>query len=118
MTSFVQESFLKRSQGWCEQNNIPSTPKHLERVREFTKQIPPDTFFKLLKEGHALITEKLTFDQLIDQEKVRAEKAGFHVQAAVGRIMPWRPCFYPLESSYIAPPPVPREMKIPNCLKC
>jgi len=87
MTSFVQESFLKRSQRWCEQNNISSSPKHLERVREFTKQIPPDDFFNLLKEGHALITEKLTFDQLTDQEKVRAAKAGFHVQAAVGIVL-------------------------------
>jgi solute carrier family 13 (sodium-dependent dicarboxylate transporter), member 2/3/5 len=33
MTSFVQESFLKRNQRWCEQNNIPSTPEHLEQIQ-------------------------------------------------------------------------------------
>jgi hypothetical protein len=68
--AFVQESFLNRSQRWNEQNNIPSTPAHLEQIREFTRQIPPDDFFNLMKEGHALITERLTFDQLTDQEKV------------------------------------------------
>ncbi|MFO8082994.1 MAG: DASS family sodium-coupled anion symporter [Desulfobacterales bacterium] len=87
MTSFVRESFLKRNQRWCEQNNIPSTPEHLEQVREFSGQIPPEDFFNLMKEGHALITEKLTFDQLTDQEKVRARKAGFHVQASVGIVL-------------------------------
>ena len=86
-TSFVQDSFLGRNQRWNEQNNIPSTPEHLEQVRDFTKQIPPDDFFNLMKDGHALITERLTFDQLTDQEKVRAEKAGFHVQAAVGIVL-------------------------------
>jgi solute carrier family 13 (sodium-dependent dicarboxylate transporter), member 2/3/5 len=87
MTSFVQESFLKRSHRWAEQQNIPSTPEHLEQVHEFARQIPPDDFFNLMKEGHTLITETLTFDQLTDQEKVRAERAGFHVQAAVGIVL-------------------------------
>jgi solute carrier family 13 (sodium-dependent dicarboxylate transporter), member 2/3/5 len=44
MTAFVQESFLNRSHRWAEQNNIPSTPAHLEQIREFTRQIPPDIF--------------------------------------------------------------------------
>jgi solute carrier family 13 (sodium-dependent dicarboxylate transporter), member 2/3/5 len=87
MTSFGQKGFLQRNQRWCEQNNIPSTPKNLERVQEFARQFTPDDFFKLMKEGHALKTEKLTFDQLTDQEKVRAKKAGFHVQAAVGIVL-------------------------------
>jgi solute carrier family 13 (sodium-dependent dicarboxylate transporter), member 2/3/5 len=87
MTAFVQESFLNRSHRWAEQNNIPSTPAHLEQIREFTRQIPPDDFFNLMKEGHALITERLTFDQLTDQEQVVAQRAGFHVQAAVGIVL-------------------------------
>ena len=87
MTALVQESFLKRSQRWCEQNNIPSTPEHLAQVQEFAKQIPPDDFYNLMKEGHSLITEKLTFDQLTDKEKEKAQKAGFHVQASVGIVL-------------------------------
>jgi solute carrier family 13 (sodium-dependent dicarboxylate transporter), member 2/3/5 len=87
MTAFVQESFLNRSHRWAEQNNIPSTPAHLEQIREFTRQIPPDTFFNLMKEGHALITERLSFDQLTDQEQAVAQRAGFHVQAAVGIVL-------------------------------
>jgi solute carrier family 13 (sodium-dependent dicarboxylate transporter), member 2/3/5 len=87
MTAFVQESFLNRSHRWAEQNNIPSTPAHLEQIREFTRQIPPDDFFNLMQEGHALITERLTFDQLTDQEQVTAQRAGFHVQAAVGIVL-------------------------------
>jgi solute carrier family 13 (sodium-dependent dicarboxylate transporter), member 2/3/5 len=87
MTSFGQKGFLSRNQSWCEKNGIPSTPKNLERVQEFARQFTPDDFFNLMKEGHALKTEKLTFDQLTDQEKVRAKKAGFHVQAAVGIVL-------------------------------
>ncbi|HOE09828.1 MAG TPA: DASS family sodium-coupled anion symporter [bacterium] len=82
--SFLQETFLKRNRRWCEQNGIPCTPEHLEQVREFARQIPPDDFTKILKEGHALVTEKLAFDQLSDEEKAEAQTAGFHVQAAVG----------------------------------
>jgi len=85
--SFLQDSFLKRSQRWCEQNDIPSTREHLEQVHEFAKQIPPDDFLKILKEGHALVAEKLTFDQLTDQEKDEARAAGFHVQASVGIVL-------------------------------
>ena len=87
MSSFVQEGFLKRNQRWCDQNGIPSTPKNLERVREFAKQISPDDFYRLLKEGHKLITETLTFEQLTEQEKIKAAKAGFHVKAAVGIVL-------------------------------
>jgi solute carrier family 13 (sodium-dependent dicarboxylate transporter), member 2/3/5 len=87
MTSLVQESFLKRNQRWCEQNSIPSNPEHLAQVQEFARQIPPDDFYNLMKEGHSLITEKLTFDQLTDKEKEKAEKAGFHVQASVGIVL-------------------------------
>jgi solute carrier family 13 (sodium-dependent dicarboxylate transporter), member 2/3/5 len=87
MTALVQESFLKRNQRWCEQNNIPSTPEHLAQVQEFAKQFSPDDFYELMKEGHSLITEKLTFDQLTDKEKEKAEKAGFHVQASVGIVL-------------------------------
>ena len=87
MTALVQESFLKRNQRWCEQNNIPSTPEHLTQVQEFAKEIPPDDFYNLMKEGHSLITEKLTFDQLTDKEKEKAKKAGFHVQASVGIVL-------------------------------
>jgi anion transporter len=87
VTSFTRESFLRRSQRWCEQNNIPSSPEHLEQVREFTRQIPPDNFFELLKSGHNLITEQLTFDQLTEEEQVKAKRAGFHVQAAVGIVL-------------------------------
>ncbi len=87
MSSFGQKGFLQRNQRWCEQNGIPSTPKNLERVHEYAKQIPPDDFYHLLKEGHTLVTEKLTFDQLTEQEKIKAKKAGFHVKAAVGIVV-------------------------------
>ena len=87
MSSFGQKGFLQRNQRWCEQNGIPSTPKNLERVHEYARQIPPDDFYNLLKEGHTLITEKLTFDQLTEQEQIKAKKAGFHVKAAVGIVI-------------------------------
>jgi solute carrier family 13 (sodium-dependent dicarboxylate transporter), member 2/3/5 len=87
MTSFVRDGFLKRSHRWAEQQNIPSTPEHIEQIHEFTRQIPPDDFYNLMREGHTLITERLTFDQLTDEEKVRAQRAGFHVQAAVGIVL-------------------------------
>jgi len=75
--SFLQETFLKRSRRWCEQNGIPCTPEHLERVREFARQIPPDDFTKILKEGHALVTEKLAFDQLSDGKKPKPRQPDF-----------------------------------------
>ncbi len=87
MSSFGREGFLQRSQRWAEQRDIPSTPIHLEQVRNFTRQIPPDTFYNLMREGHELITERLTFDQLTEEEQVKAKRAGFHVKAAVGIVL-------------------------------
>ncbi len=87
MSSFGREGVLQRSQRWAEQRDIPSTPIHLEQVRNFTRQIPPDTFYNLMREGHELITERLTFDQLTEEEQVKAKRAGFHVKAAVGIVL-------------------------------
>ena len=87
MSSFGQKGFLKRNQSWCEKQGIPSIPEHLQQVHEFAKQFTPDQFLNLMKEGHKLITEKLTFDQLTEKEKVKAKEAGFHVQVAVGIVL-------------------------------
>lgn len=86
-SSFSHSAFLGRSQRWCENNGIPSTAEHLEQVRAHARQIPVEQFRALLRYGHQIRTEILTFDTLTDPEKVRARKAGFHVQAAVGIVL-------------------------------
>lgn len=86
-SSFSHSAFLSRSQRWCEQHGIPSTAEHLERVRAFAQQIPPEKFRTMLRHGHEIRTEILTFDNLSDQEKLRSRKAGFHVKAAVGIVV-------------------------------
>jgi solute carrier family 13 (sodium-dependent dicarboxylate transporter), member 2/3/5 len=43
-SSFGHSLFLRRNQRWCEHNGIPSTPAHLEQVRAFAQQIPPESF--------------------------------------------------------------------------
>lgn len=86
-SSFGQPSFLRRNQRWCESKGIPSTPEHLEQVRAFASAIPAEEFRDLMRRGHELRTERLTFDDLTEGEKVEARKGGFHVQAAVGIVL-------------------------------
>lgn len=86
-SSFSHSAFLSRSQRWCDQHDIPSTADHLEGVRAFAQQISPEKFRSMLRHGHEIRTEILSFDTLNDQEKVRSRKAGFHVKAAVGIVV-------------------------------
>jgi sodium-dependent dicarboxylate transporter 2/3/5 len=86
-SSFGQGAFMKRDEKWCKSAGIPSTKGHLEQVKEFVKQIPPDKFKKIMEEGFKLKTEKLTFDELKDNEKQKALQAGFKVKAAVGIVI-------------------------------
>jgi hypothetical protein len=82
-----QAAFLRRNRRWCEQNGIPSTPEHLEKVRDFAREIPAERFRSILRRGHEIRTEILTFDALSNQERAEARKAGFHVKAAVGIVL-------------------------------
>ncbi len=86
-SSFSHSAFLRRDQRWAERNDIPSTAVHLEQLRAFAKEIPPEEFRALLAKGHQIRTETLTYEMLTEQEKARARKAGFHVQAAVGIVL-------------------------------
>lgn len=86
-SAFGQQNFLKRNQRWCEGKGIPSTAEHLAKVRAFAGQMSADQFRALMREGHAIRTEKLTFDMLTDAEKVKARKGGYHVQAAVAIVV-------------------------------
>lgn len=87
LSSFSYSAFLARSQRWCERNDIPSTPQHLQQVKTFAEQIPRETFIQLLNDGYKLVTQTLTYDQLTEKEQVAARKAGFHVKAAVGIVL-------------------------------
>jgi len=86
-SSFTHSSFIKRGEKWCKQNKIPSTKKHMAQVMAFTKEMTPDRFDQLMKQGHELRSEKLTLDGLKENEKAKALKAGFHVKMAVGIVV-------------------------------
>jgi anion transporter len=86
-SSFGQANFMRRSQKWCGQKDIPSTPEHLEKVKTFTKRIPPEKFREIMMRGHEIRTEELTFEMLTEGEKAKATKAGFHVKTAVGIVL-------------------------------
>ena len=68
-SSFGHKAFMKRDEKWCISAGIPSTKGHLEQVKEFAKQIPPDQFKQIMEAGFKLKTEKLSFDDLKDNEK-------------------------------------------------
>ena len=87
LAAFTQKGFLKRNEKWCKSQDIPTTTKHLEQVKEFAKSIPPDKFQELLKRGYNLKVDQLNYDQLSDKEKKIAAKAGYHVQIAVGIVL-------------------------------
>ena len=86
-SSFSHKAFLKRTEKWCEANNIPSTKAHLDQIKEFAGQIPRECFNQILKDGYILRTENLTFEDLKEKEKEKAIKAGFQVKAAVGIVL-------------------------------
>ncbi len=86
-SAFRHATFLKRSEKWCRENNIPSTKEHLEQVMAFAKGMAVEQFEDLLRRGYELRTEKLSLDELKETERPRAEKAGFQVKAAVGIVL-------------------------------
>ncbi len=86
-SSFSHGAFLKRDEKWCKSAKIPSTKAHLDQVMEFAKQIPPEKFKKIMEDGFKLKTEKLSFEDLKDNEKQKALQAGFKVKAAVGIVL-------------------------------
>jgi len=86
-SSFTHGAFIKRTEKWCKENGIPSTKQHLEQVMNFAKEIPPERFNQLLRDGYELRVKGLAFDGLTDTEKAKALKAGFQVKAAVGIVL-------------------------------
>jgi sodium-dependent dicarboxylate transporter 2/3/5 len=86
-SAFSHNSFLKRNEKWCEQNGISSTKEHLTEVIAYAKQIPPDEFFQLMKQGFELRVEDLSLDSLQESEKPKAQQAGFKVKMAVGIVL-------------------------------
>ncbi|MBF0227074.1 MAG: DASS family sodium-coupled anion symporter [Desulfobacterales bacterium] len=92
-SSFTRESFLKRGDKWCKENDIPFTKDHLELVMAHAKSMAKEDFNGLLKKGYELRAKDLKFDDLSDSDKVKAKKAGFHVQVAVGIVLFVVSCF-------------------------
>ncbi len=86
-SSFRHSTFIKRTEKWCKQNDIPATNKHLAQVMEFAKEMPPERFNQIMKEGLELRNEKLSLEMLEKSEKAKALKAGFHVKVAVGIVL-------------------------------
>jgi sodium-dependent dicarboxylate transporter 2/3/5 len=86
-SSFSRGSFVQRSDKWCETNHIPTTEEHLEQVMAFTEQMTPETFRSLMDRAYRLRTETLSFDNLNENERAKAVKAGFHVKMAVGIVI-------------------------------
>jgi anion transporter len=86
-SSFSHSSFMKRTEKWCKTNKIPTTKEHLDQVTRFAKQIAPDKFQQMLKQGYQIRAERLSYDNLEDHEKAKALKAGFHVKVAVGIVL-------------------------------
>ena len=86
-SSFSRGSFVQRSEKWCEANNIPTTREHLEKVVGFTEQMTPERFRSLMEGAYQLRSETLSFDNLSENEKAEAVKAGFHVKMAVGIVL-------------------------------
>jgi sodium-dependent dicarboxylate transporter 2/3/5 len=86
-SSFSRGSFVQRNEKWCETNNIPTTKAHLEQVMVFTKQMTPERFRSLMDRAYQLRTGTLSFDNLNENEKAKAVKAGFHVKMAVGIVL-------------------------------
>ena len=86
-SSFSLERFLSRNEKWCKDNKIPSRKEHLKQVVAFAKDIPPDRFNQIMKNGYKLIAERLTYDQLKDDEREKVARSGFHVKVAVGIVV-------------------------------
>ena len=84
MSSFTYEAFLQRTSRWYEQQDIPTMPQHLEKIRQMAKDIPKEEFESLLRQGHILQTEKLTYAELSPEEQKKADRAAFHVKVGVG----------------------------------
>jgi anion transporter len=91
--SFGQKGFLKRDEKWCKENKIPSAPEHLKQVKAFVQEMPPEKFKKLMEDGYDLRVNRLTYDMLTDKEKKKADRAGFHVKAAVAIVIFVVTCF-------------------------
>lgn len=86
-SSFSREVFLKRGQGWLKKNGITATPEQLERVRSLATGMSVAGFKGLLEGGHRYKTLELSYDSLSPGDRERAERAGFHVRAAVGAVL-------------------------------
>ena len=86
-SSFSHQGLMKRSAKWCKSNKIPTTPAHIKQVKDFAGEIAPEKFKKLMEDGYDLRVNKLTYDMLTDKEKKKADRAGFHVKAAVGIVI-------------------------------
>jgi len=86
-SSFSHKGLMKRSAKWCKSNKIPTTPAHMKKVKDFAGEIPPEKFMKLMEDGYDLRVNKLSYDMLTDEEKKKADRAGFHVKAAVGIVI-------------------------------
>ncbi len=87
MSSFSYRAFLARGERWVENQGIPTHPDHLEKVRNYAKQIPAEEFIALLQAGHELQTRKLTYADLTPEEQKKADRAAFHVKVGVGIVV-------------------------------
>jgi len=86
-SSFSKAAFLKRDEKWCKDNKIPCTGQHLKQVMAFVDPITPERFQAMSEQASNLRLETLSFDGLRQDEKPKAEKAGFRVKAGVGIVL-------------------------------
>ncbi len=88
------DTFVKKTdEKWLKANKIRVSKKLLEEARTVLSALPGEQFEKAIRNAYKLRTQDLSFQDLKEDDKAAASKAGFHVKVAVGIILFVVGCF-------------------------
>lgn len=85
-SAYSKKAFLKRNLKWAHTNKIKLSQGQLQTIKEHVKNIDSKKFEQLLSRAHEIKTKGINYDQLTPLERKKADRAGFHVKAAIATV--------------------------------
>ncbi len=78
-----KEGFLKRDIKWCKKKGLTVDQKNLERTMEFVSSMDDKRFTELITASASLRMDKLSYENLSEQEMRQADKGTWNLKVAL-----------------------------------
>ncbi|MGE4291642.1 MAG: DASS family sodium-coupled anion symporter [Desulfovibrio sp.] len=88
MGALSKKRFMKRDAKWCKKYKIPVDGANLKRALEYVDQnLTDEGYNALLKSAFDVRMNRLSYDELSDKDKVKADKGGYEIKVALAMVV-------------------------------